>query len=68
MLSNILIFTNHVNLHTDIEFVYLLGTQLLYRNIGFEVGELGSHPVCNTEHGTKENFGVLQKPMNPSVI
>jgi len=28
--------------------MYLLGTQLLYRNIGFEVGELGNHPVCNT--------------------
>jgi hypothetical protein len=48
--------------------VYLLGTQLLHRNIGFEVGELASHPVCNTELGAKENFGVLQKPMNQSVI
>jgi len=48
--------------------VHLLGKQLLYRNIGFEVGELSSHPVHNTEYGAKENFGVLQKSMNESVI
>lgn len=55
-------------ININIEFVYLLGTQLLYRNIGFEVGEVGTHSLCNTEHGAKENFGVLQKPMNQSVI